>query len=115
MPPCVSQNPYDRDAPRPGLDQAAGDQELVVVHGRGVAQRPAPAGAVAVAQPGVFSREVQRPGDLVGGQHVESPAVDAVHAADVGVVDTSPELVELAEEGPAAIEPWWRDVGPVLQ
>ena len=28
----------DRDAPRPGLDQSAGDQELVVPHRRAVAQ-----------------------------------------------------------------------------
>ena len=45
------------------------------------------ADAVAVAEPGVLAADVQRPGDLVRGQHVEGAAIDVVHAADLGVVD----------------------------
>ena len=94
----------DRDAPRPGLDQPAGDQELVVPHRGAVAQVSRRADAVAVAEPGVLAGDVEGLGHLVRGQHVEGAAVDVVHPADLGVIDLAAELVELVEQPAAAIE-----------
>ena len=61
---------------RPGLDQPAGDQELVVPHRGAVAEVLRRAEAVAVAEPRVLARDVEGLGELARGEHVERPAVE---------------------------------------